>query len=428
MNKFVAILIFFLVRFDGFTQPKPQEFTSNYSEYLFEVTKVMVHDIVNPPAAARYYAYINLAAYLASGKKELVPHILNRFNAHPGQKVNLPLASTFALIHTARLILPSGETLSSLEQDLLKKASDNYELNAKVISASQQFGEKASDFVVKYSKTDGFSSLSTLVGYTPKNTEGSWYPTPPAYIEAIEPHWNTLRTFFIDSASQFAPSPPVTFDMDTSSAFYKEQLMGVYNAVKNITSEQVEIAKFWDCNPFMVRFVGHTTIGMKKITPGGHWMGITGIATKKAGFDFYETVHAHALVALTLHDAFVSCWDEKYRSERIRPETVINQRIDDQWKPILQTPPFPEYTSGHSVASGAASTVLTEIFGDGFEFVDDTETYFGLPERSFKSFNHAADEAAISRLYGGIHYIDACEIGLKQGRNIGQLIVQKINK
>ena len=124
--------------------------------------------------------------------------------------------------------------------------------------------------------------------------------------------------------------------------------------------------------------------------------------------------------------ALISGWDEKYRSERIRPETVINQYLDDTWRPVLQTPPFPEYTSGHSVASGAASTMLTYLFGDDFAFDDDTETYFGLPVRSFESFDAAAEEAAISRLYGGIHYIDACEIGLRQGRGIGDFIVGKV--
>ena len=129
---------------------------------------------------------------------------------------------------------------------------------------------------------------------------------------------------------------------------------------------------------------------------------------------------------MAIADAFISCWDEKYRSNLIRPETVINQYIDENWQPVLQTPPFPEYTSGHSVVSGAAATALTSIFGDNFSFDDDTEIPFGLPVRSFKSFNLAADEAAISRMYGGIHYRAAVEIGVKQGRNLGKFIVDKL--
>ena len=105
---------------------------------------------------------------------------------------------------------------------------------------------------------------------------------------------------------------------------------------------------------------------------------------------------------------------------------MINEHFDDAWKPVLQTPPFPEYTSGHSVVSGAASTALTDIFGDNFEFDDDTELEFGLPIRSFSSFNEAADEAAISRMYGGIHYRAAVDVGVKQGRDLGKFVTEKL--
>lgn len=140
-----------------------------------------------------------------------------------------------------------------------------------------------------------------------------------------------------------------------------------------------------------------------------------------------ETVNAYTITSLAIADGFISCWDEKYRSNLVRPETLINQNIDPDWLPILQTPPFPEYTSGHSVISGAASTVLTSIFGDNFAFDDNTEVQFGLPVRRFKSFSAAADEAAISRMYGGIHYRAAVEIGIKQGRDLGHFVVNKMS-
>jgi hypothetical protein len=107
---------------------------------------------------------------------------------------------------------------------------------------------------------------------------------------------------------------------------------------------------------------------------------------------------------------------------------VINKYLDQDWRPILQTPPFPEYTSGHSVVSAASSVMLTNLFGENFSFIDDTEVFLGLPERSFNSFEEASDEAAISRLYGGIHYIDACEKGVEQGKAIGHYIVNKLYK
>jgi hypothetical protein len=164
----------------------------------------------------------------------------------------------------------------------------------------------------------------------------------------------------------------------------------------------------------------------KKITPGGHWIGITNIATRNAKADFMQTVEAYTLVSISLFDGFISCWDEKYRSELIRPETVINKYIDENWAPVLQTPPFPEYTSGHSVISAAAAATLTSLFGEPFSFEDDTELEYGLPPRTFNSFYEASNEAAISRLYGGIHYLPACENGIVQGKALGKFVVSNI--
>jgi len=135
----------------------------------------------------------------------------------------------------------------------------------------------------------------------------------------------------------------------------------------------------------------------------------------------------HTVVALTLHDSFISCWNEKYTTNRVRPETVINRYIDEKWQPLLQTPPFPEYPSGHSVISTSSAQVLTCFFGDKFAFTDTVETYLGLPARVFSSFNEAAAEARISRLYGGIHFRDAIENGEDLGEEIGKLVIRKLS-
>lgn len=134
----------------------------------------------------------------------------------------------------------------------------------------------------------------------------------------------------------------------------------------------------------------------------------------------------YASIAITLADCFISCWDEKYRSKVIRPETYINQHIDPDWVPLLQTPPFPEYTSGHSVVSAAASVILTKFFGNNFSYTDSTEFEFGLPARNFTSFQNAAEEAAISRFYGGIHYMPAINNGLLEGKKIGMFVMGKL--
>lgn len=169
-------------------------------------------------------------------------------------------------------------------------------------------------------------------------------------------------------------------------------------------------------------------IGYKKISPGGHWMNIAGIAAAKANLSFDNAVVLHTLLSLTLVDAFISCWDEKYRSNRIRPETYINKYIDTRWQPLLQTPPFPEYTSGHSVISTASAEVLSYFLGDKFSFTDNSEEIFDIKARSFTSFRQAAEEAAVSRLYGGIHFIDAITNGQVQGKKIGKKVVEQLKK
>ncbi|RYG47133.1 MAG: phosphatase PAP2 family protein [Chitinophagaceae bacterium] len=242
---------------------------------------------------------------------------------------------------------------------------------------------------------------------------------------ALEPHWWRLRTFFLDSARQFMPAPLAGFDTASVSPFYR-MLYAVYHAGKNLTTEQQDIAMFWDCNPFAVQQIGHVEFALKKISPGGHWIGITGIACLKDNKSLAQTAFIHALVSLTLCDAFIACWDEKYRTNRIRPETAINRWVDPRWRPLLQTPPFPEYTSGHSVISAASATILSRFFGDRFSFTDNTEAEFGLKARRFRSFLHAAEEAGISRFYGGIHYQDAIDNGQAQGKKIADFILGKV--
>jgi hypothetical protein len=215
--------------------------------------------------------------------------------------------------------------------------------------------------------------------------------------------------------------------MDTTSLFYKS-VREVYNINKNLTDEQMNIARYWDDNPLVIMHSGHMMFGNKKITPGGHWMGICAIASKQSGADPIKTARAYALTSVALYDAFISCWDEKYRSSYIRPVTVINETFDNTWMPFLQTPPFPEYTSGHSTITAAAATVLTSIFGENFAFQDTSDLrYIGM-QRHFNSFKDAAAEASISRVYGGIHYRFSVDTGAMEGKKLGNYIVGKLVK
>jgi hypothetical protein len=244
-------------------------------------------------------------------------------------------------------------------------------------------------------------------------------------MDAIEPNWGRIRPFVLDSSSMFRPKAPPAFDTTEGSAFARE-MREVYETGKHLTPEQKAIAAFWDCNPYVMHIQGHTMFATKKITPGGHWMGIAGIASHMSNADIVKSAETYARLSIALADGFISSWDEKFRSNVIRPETVINTYLDENWTPLLQTPPFPEYTSGHSVISNAAAEVMTDQFGDNFSFKDTVEVDYGLPSRTFPSFRKAAAEAAISRMYGGIHYRQSIEEGSLQGKRIGQLVVQRV--
>jgi len=294
-----------------------------------------------------------------------------------------------------------------------------------IYRASISFGSSIAQVINQWAAQDYYKESRNLPLFTPSPEAGKWQPTPPTYSEAIEPYWNRIRPFLLDSASQFMPPAPIPFSTQAQSPFYL-LAQQVYDTTNALSEEKVAIARFWDCNPVSAQTQGHLMYVKRQLTPGGHWMGITTTITKQLHKPLLPTAEAYTRTAIALADAFISCWDEKYRSNLIRPETYINQHIDKAWKPILQTPMFPEHTSGHSVASNAAATILTQLFGNNIAYIDSVNVPFGLPPRSFTSFQQAAEEASISRLYGGIHYMPAIQEGIIQGQKVGQLINRKL--
>jgi hypothetical protein len=294
-----------------------------------------------------------------------------------------------------------------------------------VYNNSLSLGNDIAKQIISWASQDNYKQTRTFTKFAVTNNEASWKPTPPAYFKAVEPHWNKIRTFVLDSAQQFKPLPATPFSADKNSVFYS-QALSVREVGLKLSPEQKEIANFWDCNPFKMNVSGHVMYASKKISPGGHWMNITSLACKKTAANVVQSLEAYACAAVTIADAFISCWDEKYRSQVIRPETYINKYIDSRWTPLLQTPPFPEYTSGHSVISTSSAVVLEKIFGQNFSYEDSTEVEFGLPVRQFTSFMQAAEEAAISRFYGGIHYMPAIVNGVEEGRKIGLFMAQRL--
>ncbi len=401
-----------------------------------QLTDVIVHDIFSPPVAARIYSYSSIAAYEAlrhgyPNYKGLEGQ-LNELEKLPkptaGQEYCFPLASMQAFTTVGKALIFSEDKIEAYQQKCYK-TFEEINMPEDVYKRSIAYGNDLAQAILTWADGDMYKQTRTYPKYSITDDQDMWKPTPPDYMDGIEPHWREIRLMVLDSVRQFSPKPPTKFSLAHDSQFYKET-MEVYKALQVADAKDLEerkaIAKFWDCNPYVSTHRGHVMFATKKITPGGHWMGITKIVCQKEKVDMMRTTEAYTRVSIALMDAFISCWDEKYRSNLVRPETVINENIDENWRPLLQTPPFPEHTSGHSVISRASAVALTELFGDNYAFVDDTEEAYGLPTRSFKSFYHASEEAAVSRLYGGIHYRPAIDFGVEQGQNVGEFIVQNL--
>lgn len=396
------------------------------------LTDVLVHDIFSPPVSSRIYSYTSIAAYEVAALAAPDEYIsltgqLNGFEPKeflPSENCYFPLAALAAYYKVAARLVFSENDIINKRAELYQKAK-NMGMSQKTLDASIVLGEEVADHVLAYASKDNYHQSRSFEKYTIRNDDYSWKPTPPAYMDGVEPHWNRIRPLGLDSANQFKPLPATLFASLPESQFYQEA-KAVMDIGNNLTAEQRDIAFFWDCNPYKMNVKGHVMYAEKKISPGGHWIGIASIASKTANANWKATTEAITLTAIHVFDGFISCWDEKYRSVLIRPETYINKYMDEDWVPLLQTPPFPEYTSGHSVISTSASRALTKLFGEPFHFVDTTEVKFGLGIREFNSFNEAADEAAISRFYGGIHYIPAIKNGADQGEMVANYLTSKI--
>lgn len=401
-------------------------------EAMQGITDVIVHDIFSPPQAARIYSYAALAAYETARFQDptLVSAVgqLNDLASLPqpdaAADYSYDLAATVALIDLGRELTFSADKIDAVSDSLMRRF-EAVNMPEEVFARSEAFGHEVASAVIAYSKTDNYAQSRTYPKYSVNDDPARWRPTPPDYMSGVEPHWGTMRPFVLDSASQCRPLPPPPYDMTPGSVFY-EDVMEVYHALDTNETERRAIAAFWDCNPYVSHHQGHVMFATKKISPGGHWMGISKDVARAERLSTARSAETYLQVAVSLYDGFISCWDEKYRSNLVRPETVINELIDPEWLPLLQTPPFPEYTSGHSVISRAAAAALTDLFGPTYAYTDSVELRYGLPARSYDSFYAASDEAADSRLFGGIHYGPAIYEGIKQGEAVANVVRRKL--
>ncbi len=405
-----------------------------YCKTVYQLNGVVMGNNFSPIVASRNYLYANVAAYevIAAGNPGQYSSLAGQLNGLkfvPAPMKDMPVDFEFAsLLAFCKLgeavTFPAGSMKDYV--DSLKQLATDHGMPADMFKNSVAYADTVAAAIMAWSRHDNYAQTRSATQYTVSDSPGRWVPTPPAYSRAAEPHWNQIRTMVLDSPNQFMPPPPYPFNITDKKSDYYKEVMAIKDAGDSLTEEQIKIADFWDDNPFKLNVSGHLMFGTKKFSPPGHWMSIVGIAAQKSKADFATTVCAFAKTTIALFDSFIQCWDEKYRHNTVRPETVINKYIDPNWRPHLQTPPFPEYTCGHSTGSAAAAEALTSVFGDNFSYTDTTELEFGIGSRSYTSFRAAAVENNWARFYGGIHYHHSCIVSTQYGRKIGSLVIEKL--
>ncbi len=438
MKQFILIFSIPLLVFSCKPQVDHTNFTKDpilYSKTVKKLNNIVLENNFPPMIASRNYVYANIAGYECivagdasyqslSGQIKHMPPMPKPDTSK--SKIDFSLAALFAFTKVGNAVtFPEGSMMEYYEQ--LKNDADSAGIPSDVLENTIAFSDTIAASILKWSKGDNYAATRGAEKYNVTNDEGRWVPTPPMYASAVEPHWKTIRPMALDSSSQFEiPLPPKVDVNNKNSVFYKS-MMEVKNIGDSLTEEQKHIADFWDDNPFKLNVSGHVMFATKKFSPPGHWLNIVGIAAKAANADFNTTVAAYALTSIAFFDAFIRGWEEKYKSNYVRPETAINRIKEYQdWRPYIQTPPFPSYVSGHATNSSAAAEAMTFILGDKLSFTDTSLLEFGIKNRVIKSFRAAAEEAAMSRLYGGIHFRFDNEQGLIVGKKVGELIVKRI--
>jgi len=369
---------------------------------------------LSPPVASRIFAYAGVGLYEAvrpglPGYRSLAGqlHGLAPLPRVGGQAPHWPLVANSALAAVFNSMFASGsqatrDAIAALEHQWHDQFAGD--LPPGIVNVSELRGRAVASAIIEWSGSDGYASLHGCP-YAPPAGPGLWIPTPPAFASALEPCWGQLRPFALTYADVCDPGPPPAYSVDPASQFMIEATE-VFHTVKNLNDEQMTIALFWADNP------GQTG------TPPGHSISITRQILGLQGASLGRAAEAYARVGMAVADAFIACWWSKFEYDYLRPVTCIRDLIEAGWLSPVVTPPFPEYTSGHSVQSGAVAQVLTDLFGP-LAFTDHTHDALGLAPRSFDSFFAFADEAAISRLYGGIHFRSAIDLGVEQGKCIG---------
>lgn len=370
-----------------------------------------------PPVAARTIGYTGIVLYesVVNGMPAYrsLASLLNIPGIPVNRKSNLQWAicANAALAESVRKFsgfLSHGDMkeIESLEKYF--NAVYSKDISAKQFVESANYGKHIAEAIYAWSVNDGGQNgfLNNYGKYMQEPLlPGMWQPT--AFTGGLLPSWGSNRYLLAANSINCQPPPPPVYSDEKNSILYKAA-MEVYTVFRHLTSEQADIAKFWADPP------GST------FTPGGHSVQILCQVIKQRRLALDSAAIAFAKIGIALNDAFISCWETKYRYNFVRPITYIRKHIEKDWIPFLATPNFPEYSSGHSVQSAAMAEVMTSLFGNNYSFTDYTNDTLGYSPRHFTSFRACAYEAAMSRLYGGIHFRVSIENGLLQGERIGR--------
>jgi len=404
-----------------------------YCKTVKKLNEVVMENNFPPIVACRNYTYANIAAYECIAANDTNYHSLagqlhglsNIPSPPKNEVIDFHLAALLAFTKVGNAVtFPEGSMMEYYNQ--LKRIADSTGMPSDMLENTITFSDSVAASILRWSGKDQYAETRSAVRYSVTEEEGRWIPTPPAYASALEPHWSDIRPMVLDSVNEFMPSAPPVFNVKDKNSKYYNEVVTLKNAIDSLTPEQKHIAEFWDDLNTKLNVSGHVMFMTKKFSPTGHWQNIVGIAAEKAKVDFNKTVYAYTKTSIAMFDAFIQCWNVKYKYNTVRPETVINKYFDENWRPFLQTPPFPEYTCGHTTVSAAAAEALTSIFGDHLAYTDTSELEFGIMNRSFTSFRQAADENIWARFYGGIHFHNSCIISNQQGKLVGEFVNKKL--
>lgn len=396
---------------------------SVWFDALYDVVR---SEALPPPQASRIYGLTAVSVYEAvvpgsRHRRSLAGQLAGVFEVpEPGRgRHHWPSVANAAAAATIRGLLPAMTPENLGAVNALEGAISAYyrhRIGAGVHDRSVRQGRAVAASILAWAATDGYATFNNCP-YVPAPVAGAWEPTPPASAPPLQPCWGGIRPMVLPSSDACQDRTHLEFSTQSDSPFF-QAAAEVYNTGLALTEEQRTIATYWAD--------GSGVTG----TPAGHWIAIVGQIVRKDRLSLAASAEAFARTGIAVHDAFIQCWRTKFDTNLQRPVTYIRNHIDASWSPFVATPPFPTYTSGHSTQSGAVAAVLTRMFGRR-SFVDTLHADHDLTPRHeprfFRSFNHAAREAAVSRLYGGIHYTFDNDDGLVGGACVGRMINQRLS-